>query len=366
MFTKLTAFLDTFLEHETPGFDMLICQNGQPIYRHFIGVSDADNQIPMNGKERYNIYSCSKMITCTAALQLWEKGLFTLEDRLCDYLPEFTDMTVRTENGIEKAKNPILIKHLFEMTAGFSYKIIGSPQLQLAIRETEGRCTTREVMAYLAKEPLEFEPGTNWLYSLCHDVLAAVVEVISGMRFSEYVKKNIFDPLGMDRSTFLLPKEELSTIAPHYRVESVEKKIVSCGPEIHRFKLGSEYESGGAGAISCVDDYIKFLEAMRVGDVILGKDTIALMATDRLTPDQKKTFNRVPYGYGLGVQCPLKEGSGRITRFGWGGAAGSFLAVDPERNMTLFYAQHVVASAVDPLKEQIYRTVIDVLDKEGA
>lgn len=364
MFESLIELTDGFLEMGIPGNDMLIWQDGQCIFRRWNGFADMEKTIPMTGKERYNVYSCSKPITCTAAMQLWEKGMFSLEDRLCEYLPEFAEMTVQTEDGIKKAENPILIRHLFEMTAGFTYDA-GLPSLLQAREQTGGRCPTRETMKYLAKEPLAFEPGEKWRYSFCHDVLAAVVEVISGMRFSDYVKKTIFDPLGMNRSTFRLPEEELSTITHQYCYSSKTKQYTFCGPEIWRFKLGSEYESGGAGCISSVDDYIKFLEAMRLGDVILGKDTIALMATDRLTPQQKTTYSRVSYGYGLGLQCPAKEGSGPLTRFGWGGAAGAFLGVDIPRNLTFFYAQHVFGSPMDSLKEQIYRAIIDDMDKKG-
>jgi CubicO group peptidase (beta-lactamase class C family) len=361
MFERVMALTDSFLEMGVPGNDLAIWQDGQCIFRRWNGFQDLEKTMPMTGQERYNIYSCSKPITCTAAMQLWEKGLFSLEDRLSDYLPEFAEMNVETEEGIKKAEKPILIRHLFEMTAGLNYNT-SSPSIQLAQAQTDGRCPTRETMKYIAREPLSSEPGAQWRYSLCHDVLAAVVEVISGVRFSEYLKKNIFDPLGMNRTTFLLPKEELSTIAPQYRAAGENKESVWCGPEIYRFKLGSEYESGGAGGISCVDDYMKFLEAMRVGDVILGKDTIAMMATDRLTPEQKQTFSRKPYGYGLGVQCPPKEGAGRITRFGWGGAAGALLGVDPRRNMVFYYVQHVFGSRMDSMKEQIYRAIIDDMD----
>ena len=172
------------------------------------GYSDLENKIKIDGKEKYNIYSCSKVITCTAALQLFEKGMFSLEDKLSDYMPEFKNMTVKTDDGVKKAENSILIKHLFEMTAGFSYDVF-STELKKAISETKGKCPTREVMKYLAKEPLLFEPGDRWEYSLCHDVLAAFVEVVSGEKYEKYVKKNIFDVIGMNNSTFMMMYEEI-------------------------------------------------------------------------------------------------------------------------------------------------------------
>ena len=186
-------------------------------------------------------------------MQLWEKGLFSLDDKLSEYMPEFNEMSVRVEGGIKKAERPILIKHLFKMTAGFDYNA-RLQSIKEAQAATGGRCPTREVMKYLAKEPLCFEPGEHWNYSLCHDVLAALVEVVSGMRFSEYVKKNIFNPLGMNHSTFLLPDCELDTLASQYRFDAETKKTVNCGKNIQGYKFGTEYESGGAaGAYLSVD-----------------------------------------------------------------------------------------------------------------
>ena len=360
MFEKLSAFVDSFLDMQTPGYDLLVYQNGQCIYRRTRGVSDVENQIPMNGKERYNIYSCSKLITVTAAMQLWEKGLFSLEDRLSDYLPEFAEMTVQTKDGIQKAQNPILIRHLFQMTAGFSYAV-DSPQLQLAAQETAGRCPTLETMRYLAREPLLFEPGTSWRYSLCHDVLAALVEKLSRQPFGQYVKEHIFDVLGMTHSTFSLPAEELDTIAAQYRIHPETGVRYNCGKNILFYKLGSEYESGGAGGISTAEDYMKFLEGLRTHKLLL-PDTLRVMTEDSLEGPARVAAGVNLRGYGLGLRCPRKENPGRLTDFGWGGAAGASVGVDMSRNMSYLYIQHVLRSPVQDVKSNIYDYIIDALD----
>jgi CubicO group peptidase (beta-lactamase class C family) len=254
-------------------------------------------------------------------------------------------MTVKCGDGVAPAKNPILIKHLFTMTAGFSYKL-DSPQILLCKEETDGRCGTRELMRYLSKEPLLFEPGERWEYSLCHDVLAALVEVISGVTFGEYVKKNIFDPLGMNDSTFLLDDSRLDEIVDQYRYKEGEG-VGKCDKTI-AYKLGREYESGGAGCISTVDDYMKLIEALRVGDVILKRDTIELLATDQMDGVDMKAYYVVGYGYGLGIRTP--DASGKRTDFGWNGAAGAFGAVDLKNEITLYYSQAVLTSPARPLQ----------------
>lgn len=352
MFEKTRKFCDSFLELGVPGFDLAVYKNGKCILRYINGYSDFENKVPMNGTERYNIYSCSKVITCTAALQLWEKGLFSLEDKLSDYMPEFSDMTVKTDEGIRKAENPILIKHLFEMTAGFSYNC-GSPELKKAIAETKGKCPTREIMKYLAKEPLLFEPGDRWEYSLCHDVLVAFVEVISGEKFEVYVKKNIFDVLGMKDSTFMLPEEEIDTVAEQYKFTNGE--LINVGKHITSYKIGTEYASGGAGGISTVDDYIKFLEGLRTYK-LLKPETLELMITHRLSENQERTYwAKNTHGYGLGVRCP--RGDDRYIDFGWGGAASAFLAVDIENEISIYFGCHLLSSPAQGIRTLLYRFV---------
>lgn len=342
-FEKLEKMLDSFLAMGVPGYDCIVQKSGETVFRRFNGFSDLGRKIPMNGTERYHLFSCSKPITCAAALQLLEKGLFQLDDKLSDYMPEFKEMTVWSENGIVPAKNPILIRNLFTMTAGFDYNT-QSKSICRAFDATHGACPTRETMKYLAQEALSFEPGTQWQYSLCHDVLAAFVEVVSGKRFEEYVKENIFDPLGMKDSTFLLKKEDQYTTCTMYRQLDDHPNVItplSAADALqHTYRLGAEYASGGAGCVSTVNDYIRFLEAMRKGDVILKKDTIRTMFSNQLTPEQYNTYwNKGLHNYGLGVRCPLE---GVSTDHGWGGAAGAYLAIDLENDFTMFYAQHVL------------------------
>lgn len=358
MFTRLTEFLDSFIEAGIPGYDCIVYHKGECVYRYWNGYSDNERKISMNGTERYNIYSGSKPITCTAALQLYEKGLFGLDDKLSDYMPEFEVMYVKTEDGIKKAENPITIRHLFCMTAGFSYDL-ESPMLQLAKAETNGKCPTRATMKYLAKEPLLFEPGTRWQYSLCHDVLAALVEVISGMRFGEYVKEHIFKLLGMDTSTFLLPAEELDSICTHYTYDNENNKL-EVRSKTPDYRLGTEYESGGAGCVSTVEEYVKYLEAMRIGNIILKKESIDLMCTNQLVDEQLKTYWFSTYGYGLGVRC--SRGNDGLTDFGWSGAAGAYLIIDREKEFTAFYVQHVLQSPIHHIRARMCPIIQAILD----
>ena len=375
-FDSVREFLDTFLETGLPGFDCVIYHEGKCVLRHWNGYASVEEKIPMQGNERYNIYSCSKPITVTAVLMLYERGLLKLEDKLSDYIPEFSEMYIadteaqagstdginlsfaeeKKSNVLKKAKNPITIRHLLSMKAGFSYDT-DSPAIEQAKKETGGRCPTLETIKYLAKEPLRYEPGEGYGYSLAHDVLAAVVEVVTGKRFGEFVKENIFDPLGMQDTTFLLPDSRLDEITEQYHYNPETKTFRNVGKAIEHYKFGSEYESGGAGAISTVDDYIKFLEGLRTGK-LLKPETLDLLTTPQVTEAQ---YPNPLYSYGLGMRCPKK---GRTaTDFGWGGHAGAYLTIDRKYNFSFFYAQHAVGA---PNNRSILITakIKEVLDGE--
>ena len=359
--TRTKQLCDSFLKMGVPGFDIVAYHRGECILRYQGGYSDLKNKIPVKGNERYNVYSISKPITVTAAMQLWEKGLFQLSDRLDNYMPEFAEMTVKTPDGIVPAKNPILVQNLFEMSAGFSYDL-KTPNLLAGKEALSPTCPTREMMRYLAKDPLLYHPGENWRYSSAHDVLAALVEVVSGERFEEYVKKNIFDPLLMTNSTFLLPESERKTLACHYCFNRETGEITEIGPN-NGYMFGSEYASGGAGCVTTVDDYIKFAEALRTGKLVK-PETLKLMTTDRLQGVQVRSYSSENiYGYGLGLRCH-KAGEVR-TDFGWGGAAGSYLAIDLENELSVFHAQHMLNSPNQGIRRKVYEYVMaDLTERE--
>jgi CubicO group peptidase (beta-lactamase class C family) len=340
MFNNIKMLLDKAAELGIPARHVTVNVNGKEVCNFYQGVRD-ENGEAMRGDELYNIYSCSKFITCVAAMMLHEKGMFSLDDDVAEYIPAFGDMKVRKESGIFKAENRIKVKQLFNMTSGLSYNA-ESEEIARGRLETEGRCPTVEMMKYIAMMPLESEPGEVWRYSFSHDVIAALVEVISGVRFGEFVKKNIFDPCGMQSSTFMLPDSMVETLCAQYKFNTETEQYMNVGKHIKRYKLGSEYESGGAGAISTVADYMRFLEAVRTRK-LLSDESIKLMTSDHLTESQRQTFwGAADYSYGLGVRVPLA--GGKRTDYGWGGAAGAFAAIDEKNGITLYYSQHVLTS----------------------
>lgn len=346
----LTEFLETLsYEYGIPGYDCSVYVHHKEVYRRMSGFADAAKNKPITKNTLYNIYSSSKFITCTAALQLLEQGKIRLDDKLSRYFPEFEHMKVKTsDGGVKDAENQIKIKDLFCMTAGFRYENYGHIGKRY-MKDTNGECPLILLPKYLAEEPLEFEPSSAFRYSICHDVLGAVIEKVSGIKFSEYLKKNIFEPLGMENTGFNIEELNEENLAMQYAFKGKGKPIIEEGC---RNALLPPYlkESGGGGLITTVDDYMKFQEAMCKGNIILRKPTIDLMRLDHLTPAQKKGYGWTGHGmsYGLGVRVIIDQAEAGTTagktNFGWDGAAGTFSSVDPEKEICIFYAQHLFGS----------------------
>lgn len=363
-FEYMKNFMDSLTEWIIPGNSVVIYKDGKKVFEYSSGYSDLEKKIKKTGEEQLYIYSCSKVATVTAALQLYEQGKFLLSDPLYEYLPEFKKMYVKDGDRIKAAENPITIRDLFTMTAGLSYAT-NTPAFEKARKLSDGKMDTRTVIKCLAEEPLLFEPGARWNYSLCHDVLAVLAEVVSGMRFSEYMKKHIFEPLDMNNSYYHAPNDVI--ISPQYIYEIQDtKNIVELQQKEHttgvvkraygnELVFGENYDSGGAGIITTVDDYAKFAAALANSGTglnnnrILSSATVKLMKTNQLNEAQRKTMNwrRLRgYGYGLGVRTLIdKAESGSnssIGEIGWGGAAGATIIADTEEKVALFYAHHML------------------------
>lgn len=358
-FQKLTDCLE-YLVHEMniPCVDCIVYKNHEMIYRHMAGKSDIEADKNINGDEIYIIFSMTKMLTCTAALQLYERGKYSLDDPISKYLPEFSKMkimqdTVSSPNLENKyAKNSIIVKDLFTMCAGLDYNL-KADGIKNAIKNK--KTSTRDLVAAMSETILGFEPGTRYRYSLCHDVLGALIEIWSGKKLSEYMQENIFDPLGMKNTFFGVPNDGdiLSKMAVRYEFD--EKRNVHRVPLECRFNLSPEYQSGGAGLCSCTEDYAIFLDALSCGGIgnnghrILADETVKLMGTDHLSGMCSEDFDKMRpgYGYGLGVRVHKdKDRSGSLSpigEFGWDGAAGCFSMVDTENKISLTYFQQVHA-----------------------
>ncbi|MFC0210907.1 serine hydrolase domain-containing protein [Paenibacillus chartarius] len=378
---RLTPLLKSMTEKGPAGCACTVVHRGEAIYEETVGYADLERKKEIGPDTIYRIYSMTKVVTCAAALMLYEKGLYLLNDPLGEYLPEFRNPQVYKYNEfgvktVAPAVNPIRIKDLFMMTSGITYGGDGTEterQTRAIMHNAAETMDTRSAAKALAGVPLAFEPGTRWKYGLSHDVLAALVEVLSGQSFGEFLQKHIFEPLGMKDTFFRIPDDQRDRLCTMYdRAEdgtmTPNARLDAC------YQPDCRLESGGAGLLSTIGDYTRFAQALvRGGELdgarILSPKTLQLMATNHLNGQQLRDYDwshMGGYGYGLGVRTLIDPAAGGINgsigEFGWAGMAGSYLLIDPKEELTIVYMQQLLPSREPFIHPRLRSVVYGALD----
>ncbi|MBB6733993.1 serine hydrolase domain-containing protein [Cohnella zeiphila] len=376
-YERLTPLLKRFMEQGGPaGCACTVMRRGEVVYNENFGYANVEKKIPIAPDTLYRIYSMTKVITCTAALMLYERGLYLLNDPLGDYLPEFKDPLVYREEGsgalsASPAASPIRIKDLFTMTSGLTYDGDGSEterRTSPIYRNAPALMNVREFSRALAEVPLAFDPGSRWRYGLSHDILGALIEALSGQSFGDFLKKEIFEPLGMKDTAFRIRDDQRDRLCVMY--DCAEDGTLTPNTRLDtQFQPECRYESGGGGLISTTGDYVRFAQALVQGGTLdgvrlLSPKTVQLMSTNHLTPPQMNDFSwdhMSGYGYGLGVRVmadPAAGGiNGTIGEYGWAGMAGSWLLIDPREQLTVVYMQQMLPSK-EPFIANRIRSVV--------
>ncbi len=352
-FNNITNFLNSLQQEGVPSVDCTIYQNHKMIYRHMNGFTDAEQTITITGDELYLMFSMTKVQTMAAVMQLIENGRLSLEDSVSKYLPAYQSLTVEQDGITLPLPTELKIKHLVSMQSGLDYNL-ERPGIVRVLRERGMKATTIELVDSFIESPLKFIPGEHFEYSLSHDVVAAIIEVVSGMKFSDYLKKHIWEPLHMKHTYFAKPMNSEPTLATQFSYDN-EHRIASPMEPSCNYQLSNVYESGGAGLISCLKDYAIFADTLACGGIstegirILNPETIDIMRANLLSETTQKEIEqkmgRIGYGYGCGVQVLMDPERANTKApagiFGWDGAAGSCILMDPDNKLSLVYMQHV-------------------------
>lgn len=366
-----TVLDDAVNNKELAGVNLLVYKDGNEIGYWQSGLSDVENNYPYKRDTICRMYSMSKTVTSVAAMILIEEGKLDLADELSKYLPSFKYMEVCYDKGRNgktvKANRPILIQDLMNMTAGFSYGAYfeDAPRGQHLTSDliaelnkdvvTDNKITTQDFAERLSKIPLDFEPGTDYSYSLCADVIGAVIEKITNQKFSDFLKQRIFNPLGMHDTDFYVPSDKQNRLSKVYRCVNDGKTnhlelFTNCNLGIQdKMDHAPSFESGGAGLCSTVDDYMKFANMLVKGGElngirILQKKTVDYIRSARLRENLQQKFNQKMehlsgYTYCNFMRIAFEPGRCKsftdYEEFGWDGWLGPYLSVDIKNNLTI-------------------------------
>lgn len=381
------------------GVNALVYKDGKEAGYWEAGFADIENKIPYKRNTICRMFSMSKTVTSVAAMILVEEGKLDIAEELGFYLTDFWNLQVCEERGRNgtphKAARNILIQDLLNMTSGYGYgapdengfygEHLTSALLADINSDVTGanKITTQEVAHRLASIPVNFEPGTDYNYGLSADILGAVIEKVSGKKFSDFLKERIFNPLGMTDTDFYVPENKQSRLSKVYRSmwsKEADGNILvpytDCNLGIqYKMDKAPAFESGGAGLCSTIDDYMKFTLMLTNGGElnghrILQKKTVEYLASAKLSDELQKKFDAKMghlqgYTYCNLLRIALDKGKCKSLtengEFGWDGWLGPYLSVDIKNNLAIVMTMQRVDSGTTTTTRRVKNIIYSSL-----
>jgi len=333
------------------GATVMVARHGKVVYFKTFGKMDLEADKTMREDAIFRIYSMSKAITTAAALKLYEQGKLGLDDPVSKYVPDFKGIKVWSADGNMAPTHEPTIRDLMRHTAGLTYGIFGDSPVDKLYREANVLNKSEDLKAMcvkLGRLPLQYDPGTKWVYSVAVDVLGRVIEVASGMSFDTFLEKRLFGPLDMKDTGFYVPARKSDRLAAIYRSDGngtlTNAENQAASPYLTKPKL----LSGGGGMVSTTRDYMRFLQMIAQGGELQGvrilkPETVALMTHNQLPaevmPISMSVGKRPGVGFGLGfsvrVQASDQEASARVAEYGWGGMASTHYWTSPKDDLVV-------------------------------
>ena len=382
-------------EGKVPGIVTIIARKGKLIYFEAFGNRGIDDKRKIKKNDLFRIYSMTKPVTALAAMQLYEKGKFQLNDPITKYVPELNNLKRYNSKGeLVDVKTEITMQQLLTHTAGFTYGWGGGP---VAKKYQEAKLwessSSKKFIEKVSSLPLLYEPGIKWHYSIAVDITGVIIERLSGKTFSEYLNDNIFIPLGMKDTFFEVPNNKLNRFLPNHYYDKTNNSLLPIKEDNTNIKAGTNYEkvkfySGGGGLVSTAMDFMIFSECVRNGGLyngkrIIGPKTVKFMTKNHLsrslsgkggsgespgwTTTSVDEAESDGFGFGLGVGLVTDSVKSSIIgsdgEYSWGGAAGTIFWIDPVEEISVISMIQLMGSPW-PLRQELkvatYQSLIDI------
>ncbi|MBK7951016.1 MAG: beta-lactamase family protein [Deltaproteobacteria bacterium] len=389
-FARLARTLGEHVERgELVGVSSLVARGGEVVHFHATGLRDREAGLPLTRDTIFRIYSMTKPITSVAVLILVERGELLLSDPISKHLPELAGMKVlRTPDSplddVVPARREMTVRDLLTHTSGLASSLpgVGTPKaIEQAyaagdLRGSQTSLAPEEWIRRLATVPLVHQPGTKFLYGVSTDVLGQLVAVVSGQPFETFLRREIFEPLGMVDTDFHVPAEKLARFAANYGPGPDGKLVLVDAPQKSRYATAPSFPSGAGGLVSTIDDYLRFCEMLRRGGEwgghrLLSRKSIELMTVNHLSDEERDVpmltgwFPGQGFGLGFSVVEELAPGAtlGSEGQYGWGGAAGTYFWVDPQEDLVAILMIQLYPPGGIPIipefKNGVYQAITD-------
>jgi CubicO group peptidase (beta-lactamase class C family) len=384
------AHLDRFLKEryietgKLAGVQLVIARRGERVHESVFGLADRERDTPLRDDTIFRIYSMTKPLTSVALMMLVEEGLVALDDPVHRFIPAWRDQGVfvagegpfQTRRTLQPMRVLDLLRHTSGLTYGFQTRTnVDAAYRKANIGTIEADLPLDEMIALLAKTPLEFSPGEAWNYSVSTDVLGYLVGKISGRPFEEFLKERILGPLEMVDTDFYVPPEKHARLATCYALDEKGVVVLYDDPAKSRFRTPPAFVSGGGGLVGTAADYLKFCQMLLNGGTANGRrflspKTIALMTMNHLPGGRelvemsRSLFSEATYaglGFGLGFAVVLDRAktmtAGNVGEYFWGGAASTAFWIDPKDELAVVFMTQLLPSTTYPIRSQL-RTLV--------
>jgi CubicO group peptidase (beta-lactamase class C family) len=339
-----------------PGVVALVARNGKIVYHKAFGMADNASNRQLRKDDIFRIASQTKAITSTAVMMLWEQGKFRLDDPVSKYIPEFKNPQVLktfryqdTSYTTVPASSEITIRQLLTHTSGIGYGVIdGDERFRMIYKKagitdlfTTENISIAESVKKLAALPLHHNPGEKYTYSEGLDVLGYLIEIVSGEPFDVYLRKHLFDPLGMNDTWFYLPQDKASRLVSIQKAEGSKWTAYPTtfyDPE-YPVKGAKRFFSGGAGLSSTAKDYATFLQMYLNGGELNGVRILSRTTVQSIMGNQTGDLyggGHAYYGLAFGVvtgKGQASGGQGSAGTFSWGGYFNTQYFADPQEKI---------------------------------
>ena len=335
---SILQFQNELITSEKTGSNVaMVFKDGEVVYNETVN-SNKEGDKEINEETIFPIFSMSKPITIVAMMTLYEKGLINFDDNVSKYIPEFSELQCKDDNGdVYSCENDLKILHLMTHRSGYTY--YGNP---LNFTSTIKYDNLDDFVTDVSKHPVEFEPGSSYLYGINQAILGKVVEVVTGMSFYEYLKETIFDPLGMNETKFYLTPEDRKRFQPLFINSGSLKGFTNFLDEM-TYDINNRAYFGGEGLVSTMRDYSKFCQMLLNngelnGNKIIDRSSIDLMV-EKHSDLESDPFLNINEGFHLGFSVfvlndPEKDGTNSSEGiYGWSGYHNTHFWIDNEKNL---------------------------------
>jgi CubicO group peptidase (beta-lactamase class C family) len=369
--TRVQEYIDA---GQIAGAVTLVAREGRIVHLQAQGFRDREAGVPMDEDDVFVIMSMTKPIVSTALMMLHEEGRFLLNDPISKWLPEYASMAVHVRGGEGdsryEAARPITVRHVLTHTSGLSSGR-GAPAAPEYVGDTwsnpsplaqprAGDSPLRGAVRRMATTPLNFQPGERWQYGSSTDVVAALVEVISGRNLDDFLRERILQPLGMNDTHYNLPSSKWARRAGVYEPLREREWQLQARPVVD--PRPTDLFGGVAGLTSTAADYFRFAQmTLNGGELdgvrLLSPKTVNLMITNHIGGLQPGVGRGPGYGFGLGYSVLLDAGRSAESlspgTFGWGGAWGTYYISDPAEDMVAILMMQVTSYGHLTIRQEV-------------